>query len=72
LNDGNWKCIGKITNLIPEGETFDLLKGLPIGYLAKDQVKKMFNMKAENINFETTDPQLPGPVMELAPLAIFL
>jgi hypothetical protein len=72
LYDGNWKCIGKVANITPEGETFDLLKDLPIGYFAKDQVKNMFNINAENIKFDTTDPQIQGPVIELATLAIFL
>lgn len=72
LSSAHWKCMGKVISLVPKGETFDLLQGLPIGYVAKDQIKQIFTpLNSGQMKIEITEPILSGPVLVLAPLAVF-
>jgi len=72
LHDGHWHCIGKVIGIIDESGKYDLLKGAPIGYLAKDQFPTFASMlNNDKLNIEITDSTVSGPAIIIATLAIF-
>ncbi|MDD4650853.1 MAG: hypothetical protein PHQ34_01355 [Methanothrix sp.] len=72
LFDGNWRCIGKVINIIGPSEKYDLLKDAPISYFAKDQFSAIEDIfKNDNIKMNVTDSSVSGPAIIVTPLAIF-
>ncbi len=72
IHDATWQCLGKVIGFVSESDSYDLLKGSPVSYFIKDQFPALANMfNNENLNIQTTEPQIKGPAVVVAPLAIF-
>ena len=72
IHDGRWRCLGKVIGQVRSPNSYDLLKGMPIGYLAKEQFAGLAgNLNNENLAIEVTEPQVPGPALVVATLGIF-
>ena len=72
IHDANWRCVGKVIGFIPDGESYDLLQGSPIGYLAKEQFSELASsLTSDDINIQVNDPLVAGPAIVVAAMAIF-
>jgi hypothetical protein len=73
IYNASWCCLGKVIRILPESEEYDLLQASPIGYFAKglfpDLAAAFTNAK---FNITTTEPMVPGPIVIVAPLAVFV
>jgi hypothetical protein len=73
IHDASWHCLGKVIGIIPETDKFDLLKGSPISYFAKDLFPDLAGLlKNDSLNIKITEPIIPGPLIILATMAIFV
>lgn len=72
LNDAHWFCLGKVIGVTLPDDVYDLLKGLPIGYVAKDQISSMISsMSNGDVQIDITSPVISGPCLLIAPMAIY-
>ena len=72
IYDASWRCIGKVIAVIREGEEFDLLRGSPISYFARDQFPALASsLNTENISVEVTESVIQGPSVIIATMAVF-
>lgn len=72
IHDAQWRCIGKVIGKLSESQSHDLLKGSPIGYLAKDQFPAFASsLNNDHLNVEVTEPMISGPALIVATLGIF-
>ena len=72
IYDASWRCIGKVIAVVQSDEEFDLLRGAPISYFAKDQFPALASsLNTENVNIEITDSVIGGPSVIVAAMAIF-
>ena len=72
INDAYWRCLGKVIRIIPDNDSYDLLKGLPLGYIAQGEIQGLFSgMNVEGLKVEITNPVVQGPCLLVAPLAFF-
>ena len=72
IHNANWRCIGKIIGFVSENEKYDLLKGSPIGYLAKEHFAEIAaSLQNEKMQIEINEPIIKGPAIILATMAIF-
>lgn len=72
LHDAHWRCLGKVVGVIGDQEEYDLLKGSPVSYLAKDQFDELASsLRSEEFNIKTTKPIIEGPAIIVATMAIF-
>jgi hypothetical protein len=73
IHDANWHCLGKVIGIVPEADNFDLLKGSPISYFAKGLFPDLAGLvKNDSLNIEITEAIIPGPLIVLATMAIFV
>jgi len=69
---GKWRCVGKVIGKMNPTEEYDLFKGLPIGYMAKNVFSEMTNsLNNEEIKINVANPIVKGPALVIAVLAIF-
>ena len=72
LHDAYWTCMGKVIGTIQLGETFDLLKGMPIGHFAKGQFNNIAStLNTEELSIETNESEIKGPALIIAVMAIY-
>jgi len=72
IYDASWRCIGKVIATIRDGEKFDLLKGAPISYFARDQFPALVSsLNTESISVEVTESVIKGPSIIIATMAVF-
>lgn len=70
--EANWFCLGKVIKVIPQGEEYNLLKGMPISYLAQSQFSDFArSLKTDDFSIEVSEHTVVGPAMIIATLAIF-
>ncbi len=72
LHDANWTCMGKVIGKVQLGETFDLLKGIPIGYFAKGVFKDITKaLNTEALKIEIGESEVKGPAIIIAVMALY-
>lgn len=70
--DADWHCLGKVIGIVKDSEKYDLFRGLPIGYLAKNTFSNLASsLNNEDLNIEVSEPIVHGPALIMAVLAIF-
>lgn len=68
---GEWLCIGKVIGVIEESDSYDLMKDSPITYVKNAFLSLVGGLKNEDLNIETSNPEVEGPAVIVAALAIF-
>lgn len=72
IYDAHWRCLGKVIDVIPAEREYNLLKGAPAGYIAREHFGELATaLDNEHFRLETTDPVVHGPALVVATLAIF-
>lgn len=72
IHNGNWRCIGKVVDIIPKDRVIDLFSDNPIGSIAKELIpvlKNSFNQ--ESLKMDISDREVKGPGFIIVTLAIF-
>lgn len=72
IYDAEWNCLGKVIGIVKESETYDLFRGHPIGYLAKNTFSNLAaSLNNDDLNIEVEEPVIKGPAILMAALSIF-
>jgi hypothetical protein len=74
LLGANLTVLGRITKVLREGESIDLLRRSVLGYLPAAARPQLFKAFAENPNFEMpiTDTEIRHPAIQILPMALFV
>ncbi len=70
--NGSWKCLGKVIGILKRDEEYDLLSGVPVGYMAKGEFDKLSTaFNNEQLRIDIPNSVLKGPAFKIATIAIF-